>query len=159
MPQFYTFYDLELPPDFNYSWALGKTAVFLIPVNASEYAKGTIQEQTILQFHDKQSVKNYFDTLQMPNIVRGMMKYILGMNFTELYNRIKYGFHWGGGQNSPQWATYVFTASIYGYDEAYVKLTLYNDYGKPQSMVWELIIKLPTIGTDYEVTFTRCPKA
>jgi hypothetical protein len=157
MPSYLTFYDSSLPSDFNYSWALGLRAEFFVSVNVTEYSKSTTQEKTIIQFTAKNSVKNWLNTVQMPNIVRNMMKFILDMSLPEIGNRIKSGFYWGGGIGR-SYVTYLFKQSMINPSDPFLSLTLFGEYAQQSSIVWEIVFKLPVTGTDYEVIFTRMPK-
>lgn len=162
-----TVYDTALPSDLNYtSIYMNNRVEFIAPVNASEYAKGITNEQIIRQFNDKQSLKIWLDTVQMPNFIRNTLKALLDISIPELnkiYTDPNQGIRTIGGMSQLSaigGATYIFSGLIYAYENPILTLKLCEDYVIPhnQKMVWELVIKLPKTGTDYEVIFTRMPK-
>jgi len=164
----YTYYDNDLPQDIDYKKLMWQMVYFGYNYDDSWYANGSSMETIKLQFNDTQSIKTWFDTVNMmPNIVRNAVNIVLDMNITYIRNRQSritslldkdhpVIFMWGQGGKTGYWLL------LYEEEYSYIlNLKCLNSERAPiayPGVIYEIIFRMPYQGNEYTVIFNKMPK-
>ncbi|MBN1683734.1 hypothetical protein JW865_09315 [Candidatus Bathyarchaeota archaeon] len=162
------YYDDDLPSTLNYTKLFTASSLgFDVKVDPSDYANGTMLENTVKTYQNVSSIKEWLDTINMLNIVRNQFKWMLDSSSEQIVSA-KFPSYSNISTIKTVYSQFPTTAYSYVINHRF-RLIIEEDGSETISLrqvdgrdqidfIWEIVVKRPVNGSDYEVTLTRMPK-